>query len=215
MAEQTTGQHDAPTGQPGESGAWGAPASFAPPAGKPRWTWQKTAAAAAIAAGIAAAGGFAVYAASGATADSSNSRGGPGGMGGMGGGMGGRGGAGGLMNALHGEYVVAAEDGSYQTKVMQTGEVTAVSDTSVTAKSADGYTKTYTIDSDTVKSAIENGDTVTIVATPSGGTAKADSVSERGTGGGPDGGMGPGGADGGQQGVMPRRDDTDSAPPTQ
>ncbi|WP_018680777.1 hypothetical protein [Actinokineospora enzanensis] len=199
-----------------QAGVWGAPAAPKPP--RQRWTWKKTAAAAAIAAGVATAGGFAVYAASGATADTQGGRGGmggpgmDGGRGGFGGGMGGAG----LQNALHGEFVVSTGDGAYATRLMQTGEVTAVSDTSITAKSTDGYTKTYTIDSQTVKSAMSSvaqGDTVTIIATTAGDTASVASISERGTGsgstdgGGP--GMGPGGQDN-QQGVPPRRDDDDS-----
>jgi hypothetical protein len=66
---------------------------------------------------------------------------------------------------------------------------TAISATSVTAKSDDGYTKTYTIDADTVTGndssdlcGIETGDEVTIVASVSGNAATADSVSEPGTG---------------------------------
>ncbi|GLZ37356.1 hypothetical protein [Actinokineospora sp. NBRC 105648] len=208
MTEQTTAQ---PGGEPQQPGAWGAPAAERPQA---RWSWKKTAATTAVAVGIATAGGFAVYAASGATADTTNGRGGPG-MGGGPGGMGGPGGgAGGLQGALHGEFVVSDGNGGYANRVMQTGEVTALSDTSITAKSTDGYTKTYTIDADTVKSSIQTGDTVTVIATPSGDTATADSVSERGTGG--QGGAAPGGVpQNGQQGVPPRREDSSGSDSTQ
>jgi hypothetical protein len=181
-----------------QPGTWGAPAQERPAA---RWSWKKTAAATAVAVGVAVGGGFAVYAAGNATADSGDQRGGPGMMGGgPGGGMGGRGGgAAGLPGALHGEFVTADGNGGYARKLVQTGEVTAVSDTSITAKSADGYTKTYTIDSATVKTAVETGDQVTVLATDA---AKAESISERG--GGMRGGL-PGGQ---QQGVPPRRDGT-------
>jgi hypothetical protein len=190
---------------------WGAPA---PERTEPRWSWKKTAAATAVALGVGGAGGFAVYAAGGAAADSA-AAGGGGMMGGRGGMMGGPGAMmapGGLMSALHGEYVVA--DGSgYATRVMQTGEVTEISDTAVTAKSTDGYTKTYTIDADTVRSAVKTGDTVMITATPSGDSATADSISAgigEFRGGMPDG-------QGNQQpGVLPRRDGTSgSTQPTE
>jgi hypothetical protein len=83
--------------------------------------------------------------------------------------------------------------------------VTAVSDTAITARSDDGYTHTYTIDSDTVVgngstdlSSIETGDDVTIVATVSGDTATADSLTEAGT------------ATGGQLGQTPPDGNADS-----
>ncbi|MBM7775148.1 hypothetical protein JOD54_005352 [Actinokineospora baliensis] len=205
------------TEQPTPEPTWGAPVAER---AQPRWSWKKTAAAGVVAVGIATAGGFAVYAASGATADNATGggRGGPGG--GMGGGgMGGRGGgASALGNALHGEFTVSESDGKYGTRLLQVGEVTAIDDASVTAKSTDGYTKTYTIDANTVRQAIEQGDTVTIIATESGDTATATAITERGTTGGP--GMGQGGTDG-QQGVPPRREDStdggapEGAPPTQ
>ena len=173
------------------SGTWGAENTSSGEWGrqqqpKRRWTGKKLAVAVAVAVGIAGAGSVAVYAASGSTASSSQ-QGGPGGGTGGPGGMGGPGG--GLMSeALHGEYVVSDGNGGYTTELLQNGEVTAVSDTSITAKSEDGYTKTYTIDSDTVVgngsadlSSIETGDEVTIVASVSGDTATADSLAEAGT----------------------------------
>jgi hypothetical protein len=90
-----------------------------------------------------------------------------------------------MSEALHGEYVVSDGNGGYTTELLQNGEVTAVSDTSITAKSDDGYTKTYTIDSDTVVgngsadlSSIETGDDVTITAT---GAGTVESLVEAGT----------------------------------
>jgi hypothetical protein len=47
-------------------------------------------------------------------------------------------------NALHGEAVVKTRDGATRTVVFQRGEVTAVDDKSVTVKSTDGFTQTWT-----------------------------------------------------------------------
>jgi hypothetical protein len=67
----------------------------------------------------------------------------PGGPG-MGGRSGGMGGLGGLLGgtALHGN-VSATVNGTVEALVFQRGEVTAVSPTSVTLKSSDGFTGTY------------------------------------------------------------------------
>ena len=51
--------------------------------------------------------------------------------------------------ALHGEFVTAKDGGGYETIATQKGEVTAVSESSITVKSADGYSRTYTVNSDT------------------------------------------------------------------
>ncbi|MCY7372254.1 MAG: hypothetical protein LH461_00900 [Spirochaetaceae bacterium] len=45
--------------------------------------------------------------------------------------------------ALHGTFVVPDADGGYRTVVSQRGEVTAVSDTSLTVRSEDGFVATY------------------------------------------------------------------------
>jgi hypothetical protein len=89
------------------------------------------------------------------------------------------------MAPLHGEFTVSDGNGGYKTAVMQRGEVTAVSSTSVTAKSEDGYTKVYAINSETEfgnqsVSDIQNGDTVVVIATPEGDNATADAVIEPG-----------------------------------
>jgi hypothetical protein len=173
-----------PTDTANTSGAeWGAQQP------KPKRSTKKIVIAAVVAMGIAGAGAGVVYAASGSTSD--NTTQGPGGQGGMGGGPGGQGGPGGagqLMDALHGEYVVSDGSGNYTTELLQNGDVTAISDSSVTVKSDDGYTHTYTIDSDTVVgngstklSSIATGDEVTIIATESGDTATVDTISEAGT----------------------------------
>jgi len=51
--------------------------------------------------------------------------------------------------ALHGTVVVPDADGGYRTVVTQRGEVTAVSDTSLTVRSADGFVATYRLTDDT------------------------------------------------------------------
>lgn len=181
---------------------WGTPAQRPPQ----RWSSRKTVAAVAIAVGVVAAGGAAIYAASGSSSSASSTQGGPGGqMGGPGGAGGSRGSAGSaLSGALHGEYVVSDGNGGYTTELMQTGQVTAVDSTSLTAKSTDGFTKTYTIDSSTAVrnggsgtgsiTDVATGDTVTVVAKESGSTATANAVTEGSAQSG-----GPGGAAGAQQ----------------
>ena len=74
---------------------------------------------------------------------------GPGGYGQGGPGRGGHG-PGGLPGAVHGTFVVPDQDGTgYQTVQMQHGTVTAVSTTSISVKSADGFTATYVVDAGT------------------------------------------------------------------
>lgn len=48
-------------------------------------------------------------------------------------------------NTLHGEAVVKTKDGATKHVVVQRGEITAITDTSVTVKSSDGFTMTWTI----------------------------------------------------------------------
>ena len=162
---------------------WGATPAPAP---KQAWSPGKKIAAGAVAAVIVAGGGAAVWAASSSAA--TDAQAGPGGMTGGPGGM--RGGAGGLGSALHGEYVSSDGNGGYVTKIMQTGEVTELSATSLTAKSEDGFSKTYTITS-AQATGLATGDTVTVVATESGSTATATSVTD-----GESGGQAPGGGQG-------------------
>ncbi|AHH95649.1 hypothetical protein [Kutzneria albida] len=172
---------------------WGAPAPQAAPAQpKPRWSAGRTALVVGLAVVVAVGGGFAITKLAGGTGSSQQGAGpggfgggqggGPGGMGGRGGMMGG---AGGLGNALHGDFTVA-DNGSYVTERMQTGKVTAVSATSITTASEDGYTKTYTVDSSTLVdngddqiSAVKTGDTVTVIAKLAGDTGTATSVLDR------------------------------------
>ncbi|HYQ62942.1 hypothetical protein [Actinophytocola sp.] len=113
-----------------------------------------------------AAGDNQVRAAAQTTTDSSPNdndwHGGPWGHGGPGrggpfGGFGGFGGSGGLddiagadvTDILHGEVVLAKEGGGTQTVLVQKGTVTEVGATSVTVKSGDGFTTSYTVNGDT------------------------------------------------------------------
>ena len=47
--------------------------------------------------------------------------------------------------SLHGEFVVPDGAGGYTTVVTQTGAVTAISPTSITVRSEDGFSQTYVI----------------------------------------------------------------------
>jgi hypothetical protein len=175
---------------------WGAAPQ---PAAKARWSGRKTIAAVAIAVGITGAGGAAIYAAT--NNDSGDQGGGPGGMGGPGGGRGPGGFGRGMEASLHGEFVVPDGSGGYLTELTQTGKVTAITSTSLTAASEDGFTQTYTIDASTVVpsgklSDIVKGDTVSVTANKSGNAATASTLIE-----------------GGQQpGAFPRRGGNGGAP---
>ena len=105
---------------------------------------------------------------------------GPGGMGPGGMGPGGRGLGG---EALHGEFVVQKQDGTYQTVDAQAGVVTAVSATSISVKSVDGFAKTYVVLPATNVNAardgigsVKVGDSVHVEATVAAGTATAVGV---------------------------------------
>ena len=179
------------TGQPSTSDqAWGAePATTGVPAQRPPWTTGKKVAAGAVAVAIAAGGGAAIWAASSSASTTTDTAAGPGAMGQ--GGTRGAGGMGALGGTLHGEYVASDGNGGYITKITQTGKVTALSATSLTAQSDDGFSQTYTITSEQA-TGVASGDTVTIVATTSGDTATATSLTE-GTTGAPAAGQVPGG----------------------
>ena len=86
---------------------------------------------------------------------------------------------------IHGEFVVPNGSGGYQTVTHQRGEVTAVSATSITVKSEDGYSATYVVNADTLVNAardgistISNGDTVHVAGIKSGGTTTAVHISD-------------------------------------
>ncbi|OBG90024.1 hypothetical protein A5698_22325 [Mycobacterium sp. E136] len=76
---------------------------------------------------------------------------------------------------LHGEFVL--EDGAdgFTTVLTQTGTVTATSPGTVTVRSADGFTQTYSTRADDQPAAIN--DTVTVRGTRTDGTPTATSIS--------------------------------------
>jgi hypothetical protein len=91
----------------------------------------------------------------------------------------------GFGGALHGEFTVPGPNGGYQTLAMQTGSVTAVSGSSVTVKSDDGYTKSYIVDGNTLVDAGQNGigsvkkgDSVRVLAIVSGSATHAVRVDD-------------------------------------
>ena len=91
----------------------------------------------------------------------------------------------GLFGALHGQFVTGKSGGGYQTIDVQTGQVTAVSSTSITLKSSDGFTHTYVITSSTLVDAqrdgsgsVKVGNQASVQATVSGSTATAVSLED-------------------------------------
>ena len=91
----------------------------------------------------------------------------------------------GLFGGLHGSYVVEDPDGGYRTMVTQRGEVTAVSDTSLTVRSEDGYDATYRLTDDTLvlggtegAAALEDGDEVAVAGVRTGDGTRALHVAD-------------------------------------
>ena len=90
----------------------------------------------------------------------------------------------GHFGGLHGEFTIRKPDGSgFQTVATQTGEVTAVSPSSITVKSEDGFSRTYSVDENTVVGAgrdgigtVKTGDTVRVMGVVEGGTARAGAI---------------------------------------
>lgn len=110
---------------------------------------------------------------------------GPGGRGHHGGG-GGKFGFGGPGGAIHGEFVVPDGNGGYRTMSTQQGEVVSVSSTSIEVKSADGFTKKYVVDDNTLVNAgrdgiadVVKGDQVGVQAIVNGSTANAVRINDR------------------------------------
>jgi hypothetical protein len=92
---------------------------------------------------------------------------------------------GGLFGALHGQFVVRKSGGGYETVDVQNGQVTAVSSTSITLKSSDGYTHTYAVASTTMVDAqrdgigsVKVGNQAAVQATVSGSSATATSITD-------------------------------------
>jgi hypothetical protein len=89
----------------------------------------------------------------------------------------------GLGGVVHGQFTEPRQGGGYQTVDVQRGTVTAVSSSSITVKSADGYSATYVVSSSTEVNAkaagigtVKAGDTVGLTATVSNGKATAASI---------------------------------------
>jgi len=89
----------------------------------------------------------------------------------------------GPLGAVHGQFVVAKPGGGYQTVDMQRGKVTAVSTSSITVRSPDGFSASYAVTGSTVVDAqrdgigsVKTGDQVTIEAKVSGSTATAANI---------------------------------------
>lgn len=145
------------------------------------WGVRGTLAAVGVATVVAALGGAGIYAATGATTHAMGGHGGFGGPGGPGfGGPGGppRDGDGqsGHAAALHSESVVDAGGGRFRTDLVQTGSITAIDATSVSAHSADGYAQTYVIPANAHTATFSPGDDVTIHATRTDGTATVSTI---------------------------------------
>jgi hypothetical protein len=91
----------------------------------------------------------------------------------------------GTGGVVHGQVVVPKSGGGYQTLDVQRGTVTAVSSSSITVKSSDGYSATYSVTPITLVNAksagigsVKSGDSVYVTATVSGSTATAASVTD-------------------------------------
>ena len=76
-------------------------------------------------------------------------------------------------------------NGGYRTVDQQVGDVTSVSSDSITVKSADGFSKTYSIDQNTVVNSgrdgignVKNGDKVSVNAVGTGGKAAARNIQD-------------------------------------
>ncbi|GAA2350676.1 hypothetical protein [Dactylosporangium salmoneum] len=168
-----------------------APAAPAPqpPATPPKSSRMKTVIVGVVAALVIGGGGFAVIKAASGDSSSTSQQAGPGGNGqggpgGFGGGFMDRG-ANGLSGALYGDFTASDGNGGYTTKRLQSGTVTEVSTTSITAKSADGHATTFVIGSSTTVdngndqiSDVKTGDTVTVVGTVDGSTVTATSITD-------------------------------------
>ena len=88
-------------------------------------------------------------------------------------------------HVLHSEATVEAPDGTTKIVVSQTGDITDISDSTITVKSSDGFESTYTIDKDTrialngtdgALSSLKKGDTVHVAGTKHGSTTHAEAV---------------------------------------
>lgn len=88
-------------------------------------------------------------------------------------------------SVLHGQYVVRKAGGGYQTIDVQNGVVTALSKTSVTVRSGDGFTQSYVVAKSTVIAAgrggitsVKVGDQASVQAAVAAGGATATSITD-------------------------------------
>ncbi len=84
---------------------------------------------------------------------------------------------------IHGEFTTRAPGGGYQTMTTQFGEMIEVNRSSITLRSEDGYSRTYTVDDNTMVNAgnhgiadVRQGDQVHVTAVVTDGTARAVDV---------------------------------------
>jgi hypothetical protein len=87
------------------------------------------------------------------------------------------------MGGIHGEFVTPKQGGGYQTLATQLGDVTAVSASSITVKSEDGYSKAYAVNDNTMVNAgndgiadVKTGDKVHVTAVVEDGKYRAVEV---------------------------------------
>ncbi len=93
---------------------------------------------------------------------------------------------GGFGMGIHGSFVTPKQGGGYQTVNTQVGKVTAVSATSITVTSVDGFTATYVVTADTIVHAkkdgigsVSSGDEVMVAGVVSGSVTKAVRIVDR------------------------------------
>lgn len=114
-----------------------------------------------------------------------------------------------LAGALHGDLVVTASSGSgTTTERLQNGSITAISGSSLTVKSTDGFTATYTVGAGLDLSSLKTGTKVMVIATVNGKSVTATAVvpartDTSGAGGAPGGWPGGGWPGGGGRGAGP------------
>jgi hypothetical protein len=89
----------------------------------------------------------------------------------------------GPVAGIHGEFTARAPGGGYQTLATQAGDVTDTNRSSITVRSEDGYSRTYTVDDSTMVNAgndgiadVRQGDLVRVTAVVTDGNARAVDV---------------------------------------
>lgn len=92
-----------------------------------------------------------------------------------------------MLRSVHGEFMVADGAGGHRRMYKQVGQVTEANEPRMTVKSADGFSRTYTLGVDTrvvglLRSELKTGRNVLVYATESQGSAVTDVVIDRGSG---------------------------------